>query len=224
MDKGKMQLLMVGMCVFASYYLVRVFGKIQKMEFMSDLFLLALLIKIMERNIKFHLYADKVTLPAMGLGVAVNLLTSVSLGWNSSIILERVGLSVMGLILGGLCFYSLQWLGHIVFRKESVGGGDVKLAAAIGAFIGPSIVWFVPIWVCVWIALPFLYNMAYAFSPSKRTGLIEKSQPVSVVPSAPIHFIALTSALFIKRGLFDFITLLFGIGIVIVFVISLVKR
>src|SRR3989338_6461147 len=124
MDQGKMQLLTVGICVFASYYLVRVFGKIQKMEFVSDLFLLALLIKIMERNIKFHLYADKVTLPAMGLGVAVNLLTAVSLGGNSSIILERVGLSVMGLILGGLCFYSLQWLGHIVFRKESVGGGD----------------------------------------------------------------------------------------------------
>lgn len=44
--------------------------------------------------------------------------------------------SAIGLLVGGGVIYGTGVLGNIVFRKESMGGGDVKLLAMIGAFTG----------------------------------------------------------------------------------------
>ena len=44
--------------------------------------------------------------------------------------------SIIGLLIGGGAIYFMGVIGDIVFRKESMGGGDVKLLAMIGAFLG----------------------------------------------------------------------------------------
>jgi len=44
--------------------------------------------------------------------------------------------SIIGLLLGGGVIYVMGLLGDLIFRKESMGGGDVKLMALIGAFMG----------------------------------------------------------------------------------------
>ncbi|NLC57897.1 MAG: prepilin peptidase [Armatimonadetes bacterium] len=44
--------------------------------------------------------------------------------------------SLMGLAVGFLVFLTLGWLGAVAFRREALGGGDLKLAAAIGAHLG----------------------------------------------------------------------------------------
>jgi len=44
--------------------------------------------------------------------------------------------SLIGFIIGGGAIYAMGLLGDIIFRKESMGGGDVKLMAMIGAFLG----------------------------------------------------------------------------------------
>jgi len=44
--------------------------------------------------------------------------------------------SLTGLLLGGGVIYAMGLLGDLIFRKESMGGGDVKLMALIGAFLG----------------------------------------------------------------------------------------
>ncbi|MFH1790515.1 MAG: prepilin peptidase [Candidatus Omnitrophota bacterium] len=44
--------------------------------------------------------------------------------------------SFLGVIIGGGSLYALGFLGEIVFKKEAMGGGDIKLLAMIGAFIG----------------------------------------------------------------------------------------
>jgi leader peptidase (prepilin peptidase)/N-methyltransferase len=44
--------------------------------------------------------------------------------------------SMTGFIIGGAAIYALGLFGDIIFRKESMGGGDVKLMALIGAFLG----------------------------------------------------------------------------------------
>ncbi len=43
---------------------------------------------------------------------------------------------LIGYIIGGGCIYAMGMLGDIIFRKESMGGGDIKLMAMIGAFLG----------------------------------------------------------------------------------------
>lgn len=44
--------------------------------------------------------------------------------------------SLLGLTFGGGVLLALSYIGLILFKKESVGGGDIKLLAGIGAFIG----------------------------------------------------------------------------------------
>lgn len=44
--------------------------------------------------------------------------------------------SILGMLAGGLMMFLLSVIGEWAFRKEAVGGGDVKLMAMIGAFLG----------------------------------------------------------------------------------------
>jgi len=50
--------------------------------------------------------------------------------------LSSLGLSLLGVFVGGGSIYLMGVIGDIVFRKESMGGGDVKLMALVGAFLG----------------------------------------------------------------------------------------
>jgi leader peptidase (prepilin peptidase)/N-methyltransferase len=47
-----------------------------------------------------------------------------------------LGRSTLGVIIGGGLIYGMGLIGDVIFRKESMGGGDVKLMAMIGACMG----------------------------------------------------------------------------------------
>jgi len=44
--------------------------------------------------------------------------------------------SFLGALTGGVTIYAMGMFGEFVFKKEAMGGGDVKLLAMIGSFIG----------------------------------------------------------------------------------------
>ena len=44
--------------------------------------------------------------------------------------------SFLGVLIGGGAIYGMGMLGDMIFKKESMGGGDVKLLAMVGAFLG----------------------------------------------------------------------------------------
>ncbi|MDP2939231.1 MAG: prepilin peptidase [Candidatus Omnitrophota bacterium] len=44
--------------------------------------------------------------------------------------------SLLGILIGGVSIYLTGIIGDWIFKKESMGGGDVKLLAMIGAFLG----------------------------------------------------------------------------------------
>ncbi|MBI3314365.1 MAG: prepilin peptidase [Candidatus Omnitrophica bacterium] len=48
--------------------------------------------------------------------------------------------SLSGLIVGGGAVYAMGLVGDIIFKKPSMGGGDVKLMAMAGAFLGWKLV------------------------------------------------------------------------------------
>ena len=50
--------------------------------------------------------------------------------------------SILGLIIGSLIFLSIGFLAKLYYKKEALGGGDVKLSGAIGAYWGLSIMLF----------------------------------------------------------------------------------
>ena len=50
--------------------------------------------------------------------------------------LKSFGISLLGVIIGGGCIYLMGMLGDWMFKKESMGGGDIKFLAMVGAFLG----------------------------------------------------------------------------------------
>jgi leader peptidase (prepilin peptidase)/N-methyltransferase len=68
---------------------------------------------------------DLITLPGMALGLAVG-----------TFLLPRWWDSIGGLALGGGLLYFMAWISPYLFGKEGMGGGDIKLLAMIGAFLG----------------------------------------------------------------------------------------
>lgn len=54
--------------------------------------------------------------------------------------LESVAAAITGIVAGGGAIYIMGLVGGAIFKKEAMGGGDVKLMAAIGAFLGWKLV------------------------------------------------------------------------------------
>lgn len=60
---------------------------------------------------------------------------SYGLGTSVPVALPR---SLVGTVVGAGLFYGVAWLFERLFQKESMGGGDIKLAGAVGAWLGPG--------------------------------------------------------------------------------------
>lgn len=95
-------------------------------QFFSSLALISVLIVISFVDLKYQIIPDLISLPGILLGVAFSFFIP-GFSWLNS---------VMGVLLGGIFFYLMAKGGELLFKKESLGGGDIKLAAMLGAFLG----------------------------------------------------------------------------------------
>lgn len=75
---------------------------------------------------EFQIIPDSITLPGIVVGLGVSFipdgLTPVQ--------------SLVGILVGGGLLYLIALGGDFLFKKESMGGGDIKMAAMLGAFLG----------------------------------------------------------------------------------------
>lgn len=95
-------------------------------QFFSSAVLISILILVFFIDLYHRIIPDVITLPGIVLGLVFSY-------FNPQISLSN---SVIGFFSGGLSFYLLAYIGEAVFKKESMGGGDIKLAALLGAFLG----------------------------------------------------------------------------------------
>jgi len=77
-------------------------------------------------DLKEQIIPDVISLP----GVVAGLVISFFVPYISSLS------SLLGIIAGGGTILIIALIGTIIFKKEAMGGGDVKLAAMVGAFLG----------------------------------------------------------------------------------------
>ncbi|HEY5626409.1 MAG TPA: prepilin peptidase [Nitrospira sp.] len=65
-------------------------------------------------------------------------LPGIALGLVGAATVLPVGLinGLLGVVVGGGILWALAWASPYVFGKEGMGGGDIKLLAMIGAFLG----------------------------------------------------------------------------------------
>jgi leader peptidase (prepilin peptidase)/N-methyltransferase len=99
-------------------------------EALRSFVLLLGLIAITFTDIETQLIPDWITLPGIAVGLASRLYPS---PWQ---VLD----GVLGCLVAGGIFYLIAWLSPKVFGKEGMGGGDIKLAGMMGAFLGLKLV------------------------------------------------------------------------------------
>lgn len=220
MKNKKLTVLILGMIIFSAYYLFKVFSTLKMIEFAVRCSLLVVLIWLTIKNIKEHIFEDTQTFLMMGVGIFANILIGLNirhLEGDYSIIFQKALFSIMGIIVGGGTLYifgkALELLYFRLLRKpaiegqtECIGGGDVKLMAGVGAFIGPSVFFVLPFWICVSIVLGIIYIIV---SRAVRGRFFYN------IPSAPIHFVAVINLLFFQARVFDFVTLCLSLAILI---------
>jgi len=88
--------------------------------------LFSALIVVTGTDLSHKIIPNVITLPGMVVGL---------LG-AATVLPVGVINSVVGLTVGGGLLWLLAWLSPYLFGKEGMGGGDIKLLAMIGAFLG----------------------------------------------------------------------------------------
>jgi leader peptidase (prepilin peptidase)/N-methyltransferase len=85
-------------------------------------------------DIEHRIIPDEISIGGIGAGLLFSFLLpnmhNVSVHWKSLLY------SLIGAVVGGAVIFIMGVIGDWIFKKESIGGGDIKLLAAIGAFLG----------------------------------------------------------------------------------------
>jgi leader peptidase (prepilin peptidase)/N-methyltransferase len=81
---------------------------------------------------------DTMTLPnsLTQSGLILGLAFQTLLGWQENQSLVYLFSAIASAVLGVWLFDSIRWVGSIVLGQQAMGGGDAKLAAMIGAWLG----------------------------------------------------------------------------------------
>lgn len=92
-------------------------------------------------DFEHRIIPDEISVGGMCVGLLLSLLIPELHGiketapfWKAHV--RSFVISLLGVLLGGGLIYAMGVLGDFLFKKESMGGGDVKLMAMVGAFIG----------------------------------------------------------------------------------------
>jgi leader peptidase (prepilin peptidase)/N-methyltransferase len=93
----------------------------------------AALVTIIWIDLHHQIIPDVISLPGIVLGFCFSFV-SAFVSWQESLI---------GLLAGGGIFYAVSYSYYLLRRQEGLGGGDIKLLAMLGAFLGWQSLFFI---------------------------------------------------------------------------------
>ncbi|AJE02890.1 prepilin peptidase [Geobacter pickeringii] len=128
-------------------------------------------------DLDHQIIPDVISLPGIVAGFACSFFLP-WLGWKSSLI---------GIVAGGGSLLLVAWLYELFTKKEGMGGGDIKLLAMMGAFLG-------------WRAIPFVIFASSLVGSivGVTLMLVQKKDSKLAIPFGP--FLALGAILYIFFG------------------------
>ena len=164
-------------------------------ELVTSAIFFAMIIVATMTDFETGLIPDQITIPGMIAGLALSVTGHGH--FFQALWYQKLFESVLGLLGGGGILFLTGWFGKLVFRKESMGGGDVKLLAMIGAFVGLTKVGL------VFLLAPF---PALPFAIWQR--FVKKEE---TIPFGP--FLALAGVLVFMQGdaVLNFLSKLYGV-------------
>ncbi len=92
-----------------------------------------LIIIVIFADLKYMIIPDEVSIGGIIIGFIMSFFSN-SITWMQSLV---------GIIVGGGILYSIIIIYYFITKKEGMGGGDIKLIAMIGAFLGLKSIFFV---------------------------------------------------------------------------------
>ena len=131
-------------------------------------------------DLEFQIIPDEISLGGLALGLAASWLIPALHQTDARWL--ALGRSLLGGFVGGGLLYATGVLGDLLFRKESMGGGDVKLLAMAGSILGWKMV-----------ALTFFLAPLLALIPGVFVLLWKRSH---VIPYGPFLSLGLAVSLF----------------------------
>ena len=91
------------------------------------------LITVAVTDIEYQEIPDVISIPGIFIGMV--LVTVFRLDGSDTYVRSFLN-SALGILAGGGSMFLLGFFGELIFRKEALGGGDVKLMGMVGAFLG----------------------------------------------------------------------------------------
>ena len=120
---------LIGITCIIYIALLRIIGMDDKIELIQFLVLTPMLISAFCIDYKLQIIPNRLTLTMLEVGIVFSFFRGIN---NLNIAVEMW----LGMVLGATIFLVLTYLGNLVFRKETMGFGDVKLMGALGLFFG----------------------------------------------------------------------------------------
>jgi len=106
--------------------------------FLKNLVFLSAMIVVIFTDLEHMIIPDAVTLPLVGAGIVFAALPHAAhaAGLQVAPVTPGVREAVLAAAAGFGGFYALAVFGELLMKTEAMGGGDIKLAAGMGAFLG----------------------------------------------------------------------------------------
>ena len=109
--------------------LLRILGIEDKIQLIQFIILTPMLISAFCIDYKLQIIPNRLTLTMWEIGLIFSFIRGFN---NLNVAIEMW----IGMVVGAGIFFILTFLGNLIFRKETMGFGDVKLMGALGLFFG----------------------------------------------------------------------------------------
>jgi leader peptidase (prepilin peptidase)/N-methyltransferase len=145
--------LMTGLLWFGAWLFYGVSG-----FFAAGVILLSFLLALSVIDLERGILPDKLTVTGMIFGLGLS--GFYPLLFKETLWYQGIFQSFLGLAVGALILLATAYLGKKIFKKESMGEGDIKLLAMAGAFLGWQKIILV-FFLAAFLALPFALYFKY---------------------------------------------------------------
>lgn len=145
--------------VTAGLFLALAFKYLSVGAYVTAAVFFSILLAVSITDLETELIPDALTLSGMLFGLGLSL---VNPHFAGKVWYLKLSGSLLGLLTGGAVLLAVGFAGEKLFHKEAMGGGDIKLLAMSGAFLGAANTVGV-FFAAPFLALPFAFLLKFVF-------------------------------------------------------------